>query len=181
MPVTHNYGARPQPEWYGPPPMVGGYVTGPLLISQSERVVVVVRQVLAFPSGVTIEVEGHARGSLHAGPTREIHDPAGHSSLRFEIQFADGRQAAQDDEAGLQNGRGPTLFERGSESSSGGPEGGEDVRMTLWMWPLPPPGPVTLVCSWPSQGLDAARAVLDATTIGEAADRAQPFWPAREP
>jgi hypothetical protein len=159
--------------------MVGGYVTGPLLISQSDLVVVLVRQVLAFPAGVEVDVEGHARGPRPAGPASEPLDPAQRLSLRFRVQFADGSQAAQDDEAGLRSGQGPTLIVSGSQSSSGGPDGGEDIRMTLWIWPLPPPGPFALACSWPSRGLDAAGAVLDGNAIRAAASRAQPFWPSQ--
>jgi hypothetical protein len=172
VPEIPDYGdAYRPPEWYGPPQMVGGYVTGPLLISRSDRAVVAIRLVLAFPAGVEADVEAHARGSLH---------PAEHQPLRFWVQFADGRQAAQDDEAGLRSGRGPILMVRGSESSSGGPDDGEDIRMTLWLWPLPPPGPVIVTCSWPRRGLVEARLVLDADAIRAAASRAQPFWPCRE-
>ena len=180
VPEMRDYGnGHHPPEWSGPPEMVGGYVMGPLLMSQSDRVVVAVRQVLAFPTGVEADVEGHARGQ-RTGPPREQRDLAEHPSLRFRVQFADGTQAAQDDEAGLRSGRGPTLFVRGFESSSGGPDGGEDIRMTLWIWPLPPPGPVTLACSWPSRGLDEAAVILDAAAVRAAASQAQPFWPSSE-
>jgi hypothetical protein len=178
VPEIPDYGdAHRLPEWYGPPQMVGGYVMGPLLISRSDRVVVAVRQVLAFPTGVEAEVEAHARGPRPATPGRCT--PPDHS-LRFRVQFADGRQAAQDDEAGLRNGRGPTLVVSSSEGSSGGPDDGEDIRMTLWIWPLPPPGPVIVTCSWPSRGLGEASVVLDANAIRVAASQAQPFWSSRE-
>jgi hypothetical protein len=44
-----------------PPPMIGGHVTGPVLIWQSDRLVVAVRHVVAFPAGVEVEVEAHSR------------------------------------------------------------------------------------------------------------------------
>jgi hypothetical protein len=180
VPEIRDYGDdRRWPEWSGPPLMMGGYVMGPLLMSQSDRVVVAVRQILAFPTGVEADVEGHARAEP-TGPPGEQRDLAEHPSLRFRVQFADGSHAAQDDEAGLRSGHGPTLFVRRSESSSGGPDGPEDIRMTLWIWPLPPPGPVTLACSWPSRGLDEARVVLDADAVRAAASQAQPLWPSRE-
>jgi hypothetical protein len=157
------------------PPMIGGHVTGPVLIGRAAGLVVAVRQVLAFPVGVEIEVEAHARGS--PGRTAPVTAGlAGYSALRFGIRFADGRQAAQDDEAGLRDGRGPVLVASRSESGSGGPDGREDVRLTLWAWPLPPPGPVTMTCSWPGRGLHGARLVLDGDAIAAAASQAQPFW-----
>ena len=164
------------PEWHMPPQMIGGYVTGPVLVGRSDGLVVAARQVLAYPVGVEIDVEAHARGSLPGGmrPARVGFD--GHPQLRFRVLLADGRNAAQDDETGLRSGRGPMLVVSKSESSSGGPDDGEDVRLTLWMWPLPPPGPVTVTCSWPHRGLHDASLVLDGDAIRAAADRAQPLW-----
>jgi hypothetical protein len=46
----------------------------------------------------------------------------------------------------------------------------------VWIWPLPPPGPVTVTCSWPSRVLHAARLVLDGDAIQAAASQAQPYW-----
>ncbi len=137
---------------------------------------IVARQVLAFPAGVEVEVEAHARGS-RAGTAPVPADLPGHPQLRFHVRFADGRQAALDDETGLRSGRGPMLVVTGSQVSSGGPDDHEDVRLTLWIWPLPPPGPVTVTCSWPSRGLPRARLVLDGDAIQAAAIQAQPLWP----
>ena len=159
-----------------PPQMIGGYVTGPALISRSDRAVVLARQVLAFPVGVEIEVEAHAQGSWTAGPPSGPEDLPREPQLRFRVRFADGREAAQDDESGLRTGQGPTLVVSGSQHGYGGPDSREDIRMTLWIWPLPPPGPVIVTCSWPSRAVHDARMVLDGTTIRAAASQAQPFW-----
>jgi hypothetical protein len=162
-----------------PPPMIGGYVTGPVLIARSEQVVLAARQVLAFPAGIEVEVEAHGRGTRPGqAPPPDPRDLTGHPPLRFRVQFGDGREAAQDDEAGLRTGLGPMLIVGGSEVSSGGPDDREDVRLTLWIWPLPPPGPVTVTCSWPGRGLHDAGLVLDAAAIRAAASKARPFWPA---
>ena len=154
-----------------PPPMIGGHVTGPLLITRSGRVGVAVRHVVAFPAGVEVEVEARSRGTA-PGPD----DVTGLADLRFGVVLADGRVAAQDDEAGLRGGAGPMLKVTGFEGSSGGPGGDEHVRMSVWLWPLPPPGPVTVTCSWPGGGLQEASIVLDGDAIRAAASQAQPFW-----
>jgi hypothetical protein len=57
------------PEWYMPPPMIGGHVTGPVLVSRSDRLVVAVRHVVAFPAGV--EVEGRPIAA-EQGPDRTM-------------------------------------------------------------------------------------------------------------
>jgi hypothetical protein len=144
-------------------------------MSRSEGAMVAVRQILAYPVGFEIELESRALGaSLNPSP-RELGILSGHSQLLFRIQFADGRNASKDDEAGLRTGRGPMLTACKSETSSGA--SGEHVRQTLWIWPLPPEGPVTLWCSWPNRGLQDASLVLDGDAIRTAASRAQPFWP----
>jgi hypothetical protein len=180
VPETPGNGSdRDVPEWCSPPQMIGGHVTGPIMIGQSDGLVVAARQVLAFPSGVQVEVEAHARQSRDVGAAAISPQDVGRGpDLSFRLRFSDGREAAQDDEAGLRNGRGPLLIVSGSESSSYGPDGPEDVRLTLWAWPLPPSGPVTLTCSWPRHGLRDASILLDGDAIRDAARQAQPFWPA---
>ncbi len=176
--ISGNGGAYDLPEWSMPPPMIGGHVAGPAVIGRSDLAVVATRQVLAFPTGVQLEVDAHARGAS-AGPTSATafeyltREP----DLRFRLRFSDGREAAQDDEAGLRTGRGPILMVRGAESSHGDPETGEDAHLILWAWPLPPPGPVELMCSWPSYGLRDKSLILDGDAIRAAALDAQPFWP----
>jgi hypothetical protein len=160
------------PEWFMPPPMIGGHVTGPLLITRSGRFVVAVRHVVAFPADVEVEMEAHSRGTA-PGPD----DVSGLAELRFRVLLADGRVAVQDDEGGLRSGAGPMLKVTGFEGSSGGPGGDEHVRMSVWLWPLPPPGPVTVTCSWLGHGLQDASIVLDGDAIRAAASRALPFWP----
>ncbi len=160
-----------------PPQMIGGHVAGPALIGRSDRAVVATRQVLAFPTGVQVEVDAYARGA--AAPPATAHgDLLRETDLRFRLRFSDGREAAQDDDAGLRTGRGPILMLRGCESSYGDPDSGEEAHLTLWAWPLPPSGPFELTCSWPSYELTGKSLVLDGDAIKAAALRAQPFWPA---
>ena len=55
----------------------------------------------------------------------------------------------------------------------GGGGGGGSWRQSQWVWPLPPPGAVTLVCEWPAMDIPLTRRELDAQTILDAAKRAQ--------
>ncbi|EST35486.1 hypothetical protein M878_05345 [Streptomyces roseochromogenus subsp. oscitans DS 12.976] len=155
-----------------PPQMVGGQALGPVVMARSGRGVVVVRQVLAFPTGVLIEVEAHGRG------TWSDSDLDG-SPLRFSIRFGDGRVAVLDDDAGLRNGQGPMLHAYQTQSSGGGPDASEEIQMSLWLWPLPPAGPVGVTCSWVSAGIGSAELVLDGDALCSAAEQAEPFWPAQ--
>jgi hypothetical protein len=63
-------GAAGLSEWVMPPPMIGGHVTGPVVIGRSGGLVVAVRQGFAFPAGVEVEVAAHVRGS--AGGTASV-------------------------------------------------------------------------------------------------------------
>ncbi|MFZ3494966.1 hypothetical protein ACODT5_17395 [Streptomyces sp. 5.8] len=171
--------AADPPAWWSPPRMVGGHVTGPVVIGRTDGVVVVARQVLAYPVGLEIEVEAHARGA--ASPPGEGAPPGpvgftGPARPAFRLRLPDGRDVVQDETSGLRDGRGPSLVVSGSEGSWGGPEGGGDVRLTLWVRPLPPPGPLTLSCTWPERGLRHAALVLDGDAVRAAALRARPFW-----
>jgi hypothetical protein len=145
--------------------MLGGHVAGPRLIAQEPNLVVAIRQILAYPNGVEIDVEAHAHGPSADGAT-----------LSFGVRFADGTEVVQDDEYWLRSGRGPTLMVSKSERGSGGPDNHEDALLSLWLWPLPPPGPLTLTCSWQRRGLEASTA-LDGDAIRVAAGQAVPFWP----
>jgi hypothetical protein len=104
------------------------------------------------------------------GPDWEPTEP----TLRLGVMYADGRRTAttagpprpSDDLAGR------------LVLTAGG--GGGDVhswRTSFWVYPLPPEGPVTLVVSWPDQGIPEARGELDGTAIRTAARRAVVLWP----
>lgn len=153
--------------------MVGGQVLGPVVIARSDRGVLIARHVLAFPSGVVIEVEAHGRGTYDSASYRNPMPRA----LWFSVRFEDGREAEIDDDFGLRDGRGPMLHAYASQSSGGGRDAGDDIQTNLWLWPLPPPGPVVLTCSWTHAGIDGAELLLDGDALRSAAEHAEPFWP----
>ncbi|MFC1410821.1 hypothetical protein ACEZCY_16125 [Streptacidiphilus sp. N1-12] len=159
------------PDWQMPPPMLGAHGAGPAVIIRSERAVVATRQVLAFPTGIVIEVEAHGRDTWQDQYGIEYTD-----GLRFAVRFADGRTVRQNDSAGLRDGRGPMLHAFSTQSSGGGRNNSEDIQLSLWLWPLPPSGPVTLSCSWPRAGITDAGLVLDGDRLRAAAALAEPFW-----
>ncbi|MFF1415589.1 hypothetical protein ACFVX6_38460 [Streptomyces sp. NPDC058289] len=166
------------PEWQAPPRMIGGHVAGPAVIGRTDGLVVLARQVIAYPAGLEIEVEAHARGAAPP-PGGQASDSTGfteHAQPTFRLRLGDGSVVVQDEDSGLRDGRGPVLVVSGYEAAWGGPEDGEDVRLTLWAWPLPPPGPLTLSCAWPERGLRDAALVLDGAAVRAAALLARPFW-----
>jgi hypothetical protein len=90
--------------------------------------------------------------------------------LRLEVRFADGRSAGN--RPGRWPSRGqlpdtPWLYQ-----SVSGPDGGH-----VWLWGLPPPGPVTFACQWPEEQIPPSQAELDARLVLDAAGRATTLWP----
>ena len=57
-----------------------------------------------------------------------------------------------------------------------GPDGGH-----LWLWGLPPPGPLTFACQWPAGQIPPSQAELDAGLVLAAATRARTLWPDPSP
>ena len=97
--------------------------------------------------------------------------------LRIGVQFSDGGKATN-------TGGFPHVapdFETPPDApvmhSGGG--GGSDRRwhQSQWVWPLPPPGPLALVCQWPAAGIPLTRHEIDAQLILDAAARAHVVFP----
>ncbi len=51
----------------------------------------------------------------------------------------------------------------------------------MWLWPLPPPGPLTFVCAWPAEGVEETHAQIDGAEILAASARAVELWPDDRP
>lgn len=78
-----------------------------------------------------------------------------------------GAGSARDD-AGLP--RDPILMPQG------GGGGGSSWRMGLWLYPLPPPGPLRVYATWPVAGLDETMLELDGEEIQAAAAKSVVLW-----
>jgi hypothetical protein len=178
----------PEPERFRPPPWFGppdgtlpGVVALELILARTDAVAVCITRLSAYPTGFEFDLLtmtaadaddelldpmlfGHRRHRAHrglAGIPPEM--------LRVGVQFADGGKATNtsgfhrpDDDPPA----GPVML------GGGGGGGGGRWRQTEWVWPLPPPGPVTFVCEWPAAGIPLTRHDLDAQTILDAAARA---------
>lgn len=156
------------------PEMIGGYVAGPVVIWRSDEVMLSLRQVLAYPTGLEIDVEVQARG-FPLGGAKPFGGSGEHKQLVFRLQLPDGTYLVQDDDAGSLDGGGPALTQS-FEWTSNGLTGRESARVGLWLWPLPPPGPLNMTFSWRRRSLEDVGFTLDGDAIRDAAERALPFW-----
>lgn len=96
--------------------------------------------------------------------------------LLLGVEFSDGRTAsnvASDDWFAMDELPDDQLVL--SPARGGG--GGLHYDQHFWLSPLPPPGPVTIVCAWPALGLSESSAECDGQLLLDAAARALVLWP----
>ena len=154
--------------------MLPGVVPVELLVARTDTHAVLVDNLLVYPTGFDFDLAVRR----HPRQPRQHHDRA-HlwgDELRLEVRFADGHTPSTDPR------RWPRTFETEPPSppylyyhGSGGSERG--WHSTHWLWGLPPPGPLTFVCTWPAGQLPTSGVEIDASLVLEAADRAVPVWP----
>jgi hypothetical protein len=188
------------PPWVGAPRgVLPGVVALELVIARTSSIAVAITRLDAYPSGFALDLvtmadqnddeldpalfEGrrllHRRGEAATG---EIPN----QMLRFGLEFADGRKATNVAESPLlcRGSRTTTTMHAIAEkapdqpagpvlNAKGGSGGSGEWRQSFWVWPLPPPGPLTFACEWPAAHVPLARHEIDAHLILEATSRAQ--------
>ncbi len=167
-----------RPPWAGPPDNVIPAPFGArLLMGQSEQAVVAVFGAQACATGFGVEIVAKWR---HTGRPEAVRngfysdsrpDP---DALRFEIHFADGRVAGGGSRDGHPADPNPGLPRLSPQHGAGT---NREWVQRMWVWPLPPPGAMTLVCAWPAMEIQETKAVVDAGAILTAAAGATALWP----
>lgn len=171
--------------------MLPGVVPLELVLAQNDKAAVGVSRLAAYPTGfefdlITMVAPGQDELDLDPMMFRRHrfarHRRAGRRGaqgeipaelLRIGVQFSDGSKPTNTGGHGYDQDppSGPVLHEHG------GGGGGGNWRQTYWVWPLPPPGPLSFVCEWPVAGMALTRAGIDAQTIIDAAGRARVLFP----
>jgi hypothetical protein len=174
---------RPEsPPWTGPPEgVLPGVVGVEMVLARNARAAVFVGGLVAYPTGLEFEVRVLTAGEEWLDPSLNgvYLRPGGpregnyEQMLRFGVEFSDGRKVT--------NVGGHAPREGEPESAvlwgRGGGGGGSQWQQGFWLWPLPPPGPLSFVCEWPAAGLSLSRADIDAQVVIDAASRAQAVFP----
>lgn len=110
---------------------------------------------------------------------RQMRDSMFGAELRFGAQFPDGTKATYDQPFWNPFDRSAPVPTFGLEQ--GGGSGDDTVFETSYfLWPVPGPGTLLLVCEWPEHGIPETAIELDTQPIIEAATRARVFWPEDE-
>lgn len=168
------------PAWVAAPRgSLPGIVPIERVLARTDRVAVCVTRLAAYPTGFELDLLAmitadeddfdsmvfHRQALLEGGAVDEIPPEV----LRFGMRFADGSRATNT--SGFRRDhRRPTPP---AMHQSGGHGGGGQWRQTYWVWPLPPAGPLTLVCEWPAMNIALTECELDAQPILDGAKRAQ--------
>jgi hypothetical protein len=168
----------PQPPWLTPPTNVlGSAVPVELLVARTDDAAVLVRNVVAYPSGLEFVLAIRLRHARHGrlnhpfgyGPG----EPDAESLFRFGVQFADGAKAtALEPWLGRWPDEEPSVW----LSQHGGSGRASSWDFNYWLWPLPPAGPLAFVAAWPAEGVPETRAEIDAGPVREAAGHAEVLW-----
>lgn len=176
------------PWWHGPPlGMLPGTVAIDRIVAKTDDVAVCVTGFQAYSTGfffdlVTISAYPGDRELdplfFEAGRLAQVGETSP-SKLKFGVQFADGSKATNIAIAPTMSPTGPVMH------IGGGGGGGGRWRQETWISPLPPAGPLVLVCEWPAAGIALTTLEVDARLILEGAQRAQvvfshehlPEWP----
>lgn len=179
---------------------IGAPVPLRLILGRSERVAVALVGATAYSTGAAMTLSVRRR---HRADPEEFEDfefygdpfgsPFGHplrrrrgggelppEILRFGVQFSDGRKAttlgdrlpwegrAEGQDEGVTS---PMLLPGGGGGSDG------EWESQFWLWPLPPPGPLTFAVEWPSEQIELTKHEVDAALLIEASNLSEKLWP----
>lgn len=147
-----------------------------VVLLRSDSALAVLREFEAFPSGLAFSLVTHLKEDP---PEREgrlgRHAPffAWGEGMRIGVAFADGRKAVAGGHMGLQPSGDPS---QPVLRAGGGSGSGSLYRLSFWLWPLPPPGPLTWAGQWLDGDLPENLIEVDATVLDAAASEAEQLW-----
>lgn len=167
----------------GPPPdWLGGWVPWHVELARTDDHYVAVMGAVVYPTGATITIACRSRiwsGKSGDGvASRSVHErpgPFGGVGGKLGVAFADGQKVALLETMSARDDTQPGLVVRSGGGST------EEWAVDLWLWPLPPPGPLTIAMSWTERGISEREVLLDASELMNAAEKAERLWPNDEP
>jgi len=175
---------RARPAWMKPDNALPRIAAIDVVMVHTDAVAIGLSGLWCYPSGFEFGVEvvlrqpdrrGRLSHAMHQVHMLEPGEPIPPEMLRIGLQFADGTKVTNLPGPRRPYGHGepdkPILF--------GGGRGGSDRYQShqFWVWPLPPPGPLTFVCEWPHFQIGETQTTIDAQVVLDAAARASSLWP----
>jgi hypothetical protein len=161
---------RPGPPWSGPP---GGWLPGVApthhIVFQTDDTTLSVGPCEAYPAGALLRVDVRFRQPMRE-PDMGWFRPRP-ESIRFGLELSDGFKWIGDDS------QPPSSLTQRHVRVMGGHGGPMIGHQRLWLWPLPPDGPIRFVGAWPAHGIPETEITVDARDVLAAATRAIELWP----
>jgi hypothetical protein len=153
-------------------------------IAINDSVALILTMAKVYSNGVEFVVERRIRrGNASRSEWREMQSSVhGHfvrfdpDRLRYGVVLGDGQQLILDQPPGMY---GVAPEKHGLSQTGGGGGGGEDSYRFddgMWLWPLPPAGPVEIVAQWPAFGIPESHVVLNSASLIELASQARSVW-----
>jgi hypothetical protein len=172
-----------RPAWLGAPEdLLPGLTPLQLVLARTADTLVAVTNVQAYPTGVafTVQVRLHSSSFVPTtGWMQRAHDqlftfdsPDRDQILRLWVEDADGGRSGDPDTQVNPMDEAPPHQPLLQRLGGGGSEVESDAE--CWLWPLPPPGPLTFACTWPARGIPETKVTVPAAPIRRAADTASP-------
>jgi hypothetical protein len=152
-----------------------------IALSRGDNHYIALTDFAAFPSGVAFTMQAVFRpGSLAPAPqNNDLPAPGFTSDMgsmlslfgALQVVLADGDKAVRNPKAVVgEQPDSPVLMGRGGSKT------GDEWHQSMWLWPVPPPGPVTFTLSSARHGVTDATVTMDATELIAASKRAEKLW-----
>jgi hypothetical protein len=153
------------------------------IVHRSDRVVAQLDHLRVYPNGFTINLfiltNPHLEEERLSMLAASGLDPA-HRWPRIGVCFADGRTAGR--EATFHGGHlNVAKDDRGIPTEpiltmAGGGGGSDGWNFSVWVFPLPPDGPLEVYVAFPAADVGESKVVLDGGLVRSAAARARVIW-----
>jgi hypothetical protein len=140
-----------------------------LLLAQTDVVAVAVTAIWVFRSGFEVWI-----GIRFRQPGLALQTEPDDESLHIGVRFADGRKVANVGSVPNPPGSVPGDLILSPLSFGGGML---DRSQSYWVSPLPPAGPMTVVCEWAAFGIPETAKDVDTGQILRGAQQVIKLWP----
>ncbi|MEN0083189.1 MAG: hypothetical protein AAGC66_00340 [Leifsonia sp.] len=153
-------------------------------IAINDTVALILTMAHVYSNGVEFVIDRRLRrGDMTRREWKEMHSLVhGHferfeaERLRYGVVLGDGQQLITDRAPGMY---GEPPEKHSLNPSGGGGRGDEDSYRFddgIWLWPLPPEGPIEIITQWPALGIPESHVVVDSAPLRELASQARPVW-----
>jgi hypothetical protein len=170
-----------QPPWLSPPENeIGVSVPLRVVLARNDELAVALVDVVAYSTGFALRLAlrihpdatdfdpRQMMTQFHGGPMGSADE-----RLRFGVEFSDGRKATN---LGPRRPPGPEAPPISLAPHGGGGGGGRGWQTGYWIFPLPPPGSLTVAIGWPARRIAEETHTLDVQPIIQAATGSLVLW-----